>query len=246
MTEVLLTPAQPVLAHEPAVYPYESKLAKAIPGGWSRLFRRNMHPQYVENNFSLEDELPLREGPFVELGGPTESGYFHLDGHTLPKRVIVSNINLRGTQLPLDDDYIEFVEGTTDLVLDGTDTGLPKNSLGMVLASHIPRYDLLECSQLEEEQDRHLARANSATREAVQQGKITNTMLEAALRLKMGREVYRVLEPGGLYLTDGNDFELAAHELLGLQMKAYVQVRKDDEETYYQVVLQKPDCASTV
>lgn len=233
MTEI---PQTPKLAHEPAMYPYQSHLAQNVNSLRTRLLHRGKFSQYADAGFSLDEELSRRHGPFIELGGPTESGYFYLHKKVLPKRVIASNIRVDHRL----EAYAQFVERMTDLVLDGADLELPSGSMGMVLASHIPRTAYLPESANGQWLD--IVCANNACREAARRGEVSEGMLYSSLRLKIAKEVGRVLEPGGLYLTDGTADELTAYQCFGPQIRAYIRDDSRDPEgdPYYYAVLQKP------
>lgn len=217
-------------------YPYESEVARLAEREKRKFWRLNKYKTFSTKNFSLKSELQQLDGPYLELGGPTEEGYFHLDRLRLPKRVLLSNVEMPDF---IPQEYRDSVASSIDLVIDGGDIDLPDDSLGMVMASHIPyipfdRFD----------SDEQLNLAKDAPFRALEQGVVTPDLLEVSLRLKMASEVYRTLQPGGVYLTDGRFEDVAACELLGFQMMASVSDARYDEDEdmngYYRVVLQKP------
>jgi hypothetical protein len=217
-------------------YPYKSEVAKLAAREKRIFWRPNKYKTFTDKNFSLENELQRLNGPFLELGGPTEEGYFHLDRMQLPKRVLLSNVDMPDF---IPQEYRDSVADSIDFVIDGSDIDLPEDSLGMVMASHIPyiSFDRFDS-------DGQLDLAKNAPLRALEQGAITPDILDDSLRLKMASEVYRTLEPGGLFLTDGRAEDIAACELLGFQVMASVSDARYDEDDdingYYRVVLQKP------
>jgi hypothetical protein len=217
-------------------YPHASKVARLASLEKRKFWRPNKYKSATHKGFLFEEELQQRRGPFLELGGPTDEGYFHLDQVQLPKRVLLSNVEMPDF---VPQEYRDDVANSTDFVIDGSDIDLPDDSLGMVMASHIPYISFDKFDS-----DGALARAKDAPLRALEQGAITPDILEASLRLKMASEVYRTLEPGGLFLTDGHFKDVSACELLGFQLMTSVVDARDcyrqDDNRYYRVVLQKP------
>ena len=70
--------------------------------------------------------------------------------------------------------------------------------------------------------------------------------LEASLRLRVSKEVYRVLEPGGLFLTDGENDDLHALIALGFTVRSVASTVCYDGARYHYAVLQKQDPSDTL
>lgn len=189
--------------------------------------------EYVEPGFSVEEELNRREGPFLELGGPTESGYYHLDGVQMKKRIIVSNVG-DAVIRAYNPEYADELIGKTDIDINGTDINFPDGSLGAVFASHIPYLHDIE----DYGDDEILRKARGASRQARKEGVVDVRHTDASLRLKIADEVYRTLEPGGLYFTDGMTNEMHAFSVMGYELKALYD--RDKRFPYFYAVLQKP------
>jgi len=217
-------------------YPYKSEVARLAGREKRRFWTPNKFKTFAAKNFSLENELQQLDGPYLELGGPTEEGYFHLDRMQLSKRVLLSNVEMPDF---ISQEYRDSVANSIDLVIDGGAIDLPDASLGMVMASHIPH---IPFDQFDSDEQLNLAK--DAPFRALEQGAVTPDLLEVSLRLKMASEVYRTLQPGGVYLTDGRFEDVAACELLGFELMASVSDARYDEDEdpsgYYRVVLQKP------
>jgi hypothetical protein len=220
-------------------YPYKSEVARLAGREKRKFWTPNKYKTFTAKNFSLESELRQLDGPYLELGGPTEEGYYHLDNMQLSKRVLLSNVEMPDF---VPQEHRDSVASSIDLVIDGGAIDLPDASLGMVMASHIPyiSFDRFDS-------DDQLNLAKDAPSRALEQGEVTPDLLEVSLRLKMASEVYRTLQPGGVFLTDGRPEDVEACELLGFEVMASVfDARYDEDEDpggYYRVVLQKPTLA---
>lgn len=220
-------------------YPYISEVAQ-----WKHMTPKHRHAEfggnyfepgfeYVEPGFLVEDELNRRNGPFLELGGPTDSGYYHLDGVQLKKRIIVSNVGDEKIR-SYNPDYADSLIGKTDIDIDGTNIGLPDGSLGAVFASHIPYLG----NMADYGDDTALYMARGASKQAVEEGGVDSRHKDLSLRLDIADEVYRKLEPGGLYFTDGMPRDMHAFALMGYELKALFD--RDKRYSYFYAVLQKP------
>lgn len=205
-------------------YPYSSYLTEKVKSG--------KFQSYTQPDFSLGQELRDRKGAFLEIGGPSDYGYFHLDGLKLDRPIAITNIDRNSLPAALNP---ALLKSQIDFLMDGTNTGLSSESVGLVLSSH------LNIVKKEEETDvRKIKGAESALREAVNTGELTDELMDHYLPLEIAAEVYRILEPGGLYLTDGEQNAIAAFQMLGFQLREWVeQVPEKGGEPYYYVVLQK-------
>lgn len=161
---------------------------------------------------NISEILGKIQEPILELGGPSDLGYYFLDGQVLPSRPIITNVAPNTLQFAPN---AEQLNNLTDLIVDGRsmDT-IPDASLGVVLSAHLSDVD----------EDSSLAQADdAATRlkglmiEARNSKHISEELLELSLRLKIAKEVYKKLKPSGLYFTDVDSDELNTQSLLGFE-----------------------------
>ncbi len=225
-------------------YPYRSTMAEEFSD----------HPKKFElsvsDNFSIQDVIDQRKGDILEIAGFCSLGYYFLDGISLPKAVILGNIDTRAIKSEdLDDshpqEYTDEAEGEIDMIMDDTHAERADSSLGVVLStrlSYYPEYNL------HYDEDEMRERAESASRRVIEQGDgdTTEDIVKDSLRLKAASEVFRKLEPGGLYITDMTQDEIDVMKLLGFQLRASLSKIEKNEEPYYYVVLQKPTDDSMV
>jgi hypothetical protein len=193
----------------------------------------------------LDKVFQQAKGPVLEIGGPTEIGFYFLDKRALPSRPIIGNVTT------------ENWDGSTfevDMMIDGRDLPFADHSLGMVLSAHIPKYDYVDehigpLTQADDDADLFnlaISRAK-ATLELVTETKVVDReVMESSLRFAIAHEVYDKLIPGGLYLTDGEQFEIDAYGALGFELIAsfdeisLVTITGIPEHSF-SVVLRKPD-----
>ena len=120
----------------------------------------------------------------------------------------------------------------------------------MVLAAHLPlvddtKYDFAALTLNEERAiSREIAQAEAAEKHIAHTGELDDRAFVVSLRLAVAREVYRALQPGGLYLTDGTSDQVKALQAIGFTKLAEIDVNQFDSELvgaapYYELVLQK-------
>jgi len=91
----------------------------------------------INTNFHLQNEINKRQGIFIEVGGPTKQGFISLEGITLPKEPIISNISSTppGTATK---EEVKLQHPKIKLIADATSLPFPDNSIGLILASCLP------------------------------------------------------------------------------------------------------------
>lgn len=221
------------LDQKPTVYgyPFPSEVAEQAH---EALIKGLMPDEWHAPGEDIDKILHQIKGPILELGGPSELGYYFLDGQALPSRPIISNV------IPDSQKYSpnrEQFNSLTDLIIDGRNMeNVPDNSLGAVLTSYLSEVD---GDETEDQRDK----VTTLMKEAASSGEISAELMEISLRLKIAQEVFRKLEPGGLYFTDTSPDELKAQELLGFTPIAVYDRSSADESNStqrYDVVFQKP------
>ena len=228
-------------------YPYASTLAEraaviraegGIVGEW--------HAPGVD----LDKEIRSASGPVLEIGGPSAHGYYFLENRMLPSRPVIGNVD----QLLMEAEDSDLREDAgIDIILDGRDLPFVDNSLGVVLSSHLPKFDdeyQVIGPVAEKDFDQQVSAfaisyAKTILEDVGQSGHIDSEALRSSLRLAIANEVYKKLLPGGLYFTDCESFEVEAYEAVGFEVLAHLNensiVDTDDVSQHLSVVLKKPE-----
>ena len=225
-------------------YPYPSTIAKEVIE--AKRSNRDID-EWWKPGVDFQKLVAHLSGSILEIGGPTDVGYYFLDNIQLPSRVIISNITQGTLRFTPNKDELDKA---TEKLIDGRDLPYSDNSLGMVLSAHISLVDDHEhdFSDISDDQlatlNQQIKRSEIATRRMAQMGKIDPETLEVAQRVAIGHEVFAKLQPGGLYITDATPDELKAYHILGFTEIAHIDTHSidpstQDVEPYYYVVLQK-------
>jgi hypothetical protein len=224
----------------PNSYPYSSELAATIR---ERRERGEEIDERTEPGFNPKEAIGHVSGPLLELAGPTEIGHYFLDDARLPSQPIISNI-AEGT-LTAPDGQKETHDRLLNQLLDVRHLDLPDNSVGMIIAAHLPAIDEedFDFSDFDDEANADYERRQSLAEQAVEElaesGELDEASIKQSLRLTAAQEIHRCLKPGGLYLADGTPAERAAFERLGYNVVAAVNGKPDNEPPYYYMMLQK-------
>lgn len=226
------TPDQEPVVYE---YPFPSEVAEQAREARAKGLKPD---EWHEPRKGIDEVLHQIRGPILELGGPSELGYYFLEGQALPSRPIISNV------MPDSQKYSpnrEQLNSLTDLIIDGRNLeNVPDDSLGAVLTSYLSEVD---GDETKAQRDRVV----TLMEDAANIGEISTELMETSLRLKIAKEVFQKLEPGGLYFTDTSPEELKVQELLGFTSVAVYDRNSTDEtnstQRYY-VVFQKPPTGS--
>jgi len=230
-----------------APYPYASTLAERVA-----VMRSEGHAvdEWYSPGNDLDIELRSAKGPVLEIGGPSARGYYFLENRTLPSRPVIGNID----QLLMEVESSNLREDAgIDIILDGRDLPFADNSLGVVLSSHLPKFDdeyQVVGPLTEKDFDQQvgvfaISYAKKLLEDVGQSGHVDSEALRSSLRLAVANEVYKKLLPGGLYFTDCESFEVEAYEAAGFEVLAHLNensiVDTDDASLHLSVVLKKPD-----
>ena len=225
-------------------YPYPSTIAIEVIAAK----RNNIEiDEWWKPGVDFQKLVAHLSGPILEIGGPTDGGYYFLDNIQLPSRVIISNIAQGTLRFTPNKDELDKA---TEKLIDGRDLPYSDNSLGMVLSAHISLVDDHEYdfSDISDNQlatiDQQIKRSGIATHRMAETGEIDPEALEVAQRIAIGHEVFAKLQPGGLYITDATPDELNAYRVLGFTEIAHIDTHSldpatQDVEPYYYIVLQK-------
>jgi hypothetical protein len=89
----------------------------------------------IDPSFRLADELRSRKGAFIEVAGPTQSGYDLIDFQKLDKKVFTSNIKPGTPFFDPDTGKHKFDWGKVDFEADSTRLPLANESAGLIIGS---------------------------------------------------------------------------------------------------------------
>jgi hypothetical protein len=212
-----------------AGYPYKSKMRR-------KLAKRREGMDYVlwrADDFDVAEALVGTKGELMEVGGPSFDGYYFLEGVALPRKLVISNIFDETFAF---DDMNKRASKYISRLVDARDLPYDDNSLGLVLV-HYLSYALdakphTRRAHENEQWDRAMAEMAEII---LGQRKPENA--KVAQRVQCLLEAYRVLEPGGLLITDGKLAELQIMKQIGFVPKA---ILVDEHLDMEEVVLQKP------
>jgi hypothetical protein len=187
------------------------------------------------------------KGNILEIGGPTDSGYYFLHSITLPTPVIITNLKADGMPFAWNKD--ELNKHIAQLV-DGRHLPYPNDSLAMVLSAHLSLADDsgYDFANLSDEEDKLLneliAKVEAAEKHAAETGHVDDATLQISLRLAIAAEVYAKLQTGGIYMTDATADQVQALQALGFTKLAELEIHQLDPllkgvAPYYHIALQK-------
>lgn len=197
---------------------------------------------------TLQQIITDLSGPILEIAGPTDSGYYFLDSIELPSSVIITNITHEPA--PFAPNKAELAT-RVEQIIDGRRIPYGDATFGAVLAAHLSIIDDHEYdfSNLSDDEGRQLSEQIVATENAerlsVKTGTINEEVIRLSLRFGVAKEVFRVLKPGGLYITDATPAQAKLFEMLGYEKIAWLNLNSiesepDVTEPYFELVLQKP------
>ncbi len=93
---------------------------------------------WEKKGFTLESELRNRQGPFIEIGGPTPNGFELVNYDSLDKKIFMSNIT---PGCPLYDEmtgqFLGYI-GKINFYADGKQLPLKDGGIGALFASNMP------------------------------------------------------------------------------------------------------------
>jgi hypothetical protein len=218
-------------------YPYGSNLKTEL-----KKLRKGRSYNLWQGDSITTERLAALKGPIVEIGGPTSGGFYFLDNIELQSKPIITNISARPA---LYAENASQLAEQVDELMDATKMAYSDGSVAIFLMSAISIssdwWVELEDSvkdkaakQFEEEFD--VAR--------LEMGQVAAGILNAgdvkhAQRVKIYLEVYRCLNAGGLFFSDGGIDEIAILQKQGFELVACLQIA-EDYGISYEFVVAKP------
>jgi len=217
-------------------YPYKSRLRDHL---------RSKTKDVDYRIWRSDDIQALAEAitqPVIELGGPTQDGFYFLDDINFNVKPTITNISQN--PLPLSPDSSELAKYVAE-VFDATKMKYTDNSIGIFLMSamSISNDWWVELSETEKEKARNQFETEF-TNARFEMGQVAAGILDAvdvkdAQRIKIYREVARCLEKDGLFFTDGNIEEIAILQKLGFELIACLQLVENYGLSYEFVVAKR-------
>jgi hypothetical protein len=178
------------------VYPYRSRLKDLL----------RSKAEDVDYRVWQSDDLQVLVGmithPIIEIGGPTQDGFYFIDEIGLNTRPIITNIS--SNPLPFSADSSELAKQVAE-VMDATKMDYSDNSIGIFLmaAMSISSDWWVMLSDLEKENASNQFEAEFAHARfemgQVAAGVLEPTAVKDAQRIKIYLEVARCLQKDGLF-----------------------------------------------
>jgi hypothetical protein len=223
-------------------YPYASRNRKEL----KKLRRDQDYMIWQRPDLDLQRIVAGLQKPFVEIGGPTEDGFYFLDGLDLNTEPIITNIT--DNPLPYAKNAKQLAAKVKE-ILDARAMPYEDGSIGIFLMSgmsitsdwyvELPEDEYAKVgSRVDKEFD--IAKLEM---DQVALGTLAPDKVKYAQRIPMYREVYRSLCDGGLFFSDGGVEELCILQRLGFTLLAYTQeqIRAEQGWTgiFYEFVVRK-------
>ncbi len=216
-------------------YPYASQLRKELKDSL-----QNDCPR-LWNLADISSLVASITNPVVEIGGPTQDGFYFLHNVQFNSKPVITNVSSR--PLPFSPDAYELAAQVGNIV-DATHMPYSDQSIGIFLMSamSISSDWWVELSDTEKEESEHFFEAEfeNARFETglVAAGILDASAVQDALRIKIFKEVTRCLDNGGLFFTDGSIEEIIILQKMGFELLACLQTAHE-YGIYYEFVVVK-------
>lgn len=209
----------------PFRYPYRSQINADLP----RL--RKGRDYSVWREADAKNLVGESDGPIVEIGGPSDLGYFFLEGVGLKSKPVITNIS--DSPAPYAQNPQELA-GQVQEIVDGRDMPYKDNTVGIFLISYMSSssdwWTKLDEASKEKASAQFEAEADAATLEAdqVALGVLKPGKAKYAQKVQIFSEVYRTLKPHGLLVANGKLTDMVVLQRLGFELIAFLQMYNSD------------------
>lgn len=177
--------------------------------------------------------------PIIEIGGPTENGFFFLDKVAMSSEPVIANISLN--PVPYSDNSAKLAAAVAKN-LDGKKMPYEDNSIGMflVLAMSYSSDWWVELSEAEQAKATPVFEMEFA-KAKFEMGKVAAGLLSPdeakwAQRVQIYLEIYRTLDDSGLLFTDGGIEEIIILQKMGFELVSLLQMIEVDKQISYEFV----------
>jgi hypothetical protein len=211
-------------------YPYKSELIAQLTN------MRDGQDYYLwHSGVPLQDRIAKLSEPIIEIGGPTEMGFFFLDGLKLNSKPVITNID--ATPLRYSPKAAEFAK-QVDEVMDATKMQYDDGSIGAFLMAAMSLssdwWVNLDDDAKEEATTKFEAEFSIAK---LEMGQAALSVLDPkkaihAQRIKIYLEVHRTLGEGGLFFSEGGIEELSILKNIGFELVSFLEYQYPDAEGY--------------
>lgn len=222
-------------------YPYHSKTKRRL----AKLRKGQDYYIWRAEKSDLQRTVSQMDKPIIEIGGPTDSGYFFLDDLTLSSKPRITNISSNPQPYAIN---AKRLASMVDELVDGTNMPYDDGSVSAFLMTAISISSDWWVGLSDEEKEKKspiFDRENDIAALEVEQfalGTLPFDKVEFAQRLRMYREAYRALEEGGLLFGDGGVDDIVSLQRLGFRLVTYLQEHVHVENWFgisYEFVVQK-------
>lgn len=180
--------------------------------------------------------------PLVEVGGPTDTGFFFVDATPLPSRVEITNIS--SNPVPYDPKSVQLARLVAK-VFDATKMPYADSSVGAFLMASMS-FASTWWAELNEEQkeqasptfEQEFARARLEMQQ-VAAGVLQPQEVTQAQRVKIYLEMHRALKDQGLLFADGTMEDIAILKRMGFELVALLAVQEEGAFAYEFVMIKK-------
>jgi hypothetical protein len=202
-------------------YPYPSSLLADI-----KSWRKGRDFIIWQDDPPVEKRLAHIGGPIIEIGGPSDMGFYFLDGIALPVKPLITNMS--NNPLPYAENAIELA-GQVDEIIDARKMPFVDDSIGTFLMAAMSLSSDWWINLSETEKDRAEAKIDEEfDRAKMEMGLVATGILAPskaayAQRVQIYREVHRTLKIGGLFFADGSLEDIVILKHLGFKLAAFLQ-----------------------
>lgn len=202
-------------------YPYHSSLLAD-----TKTWKKGRDYTVWQDNPPIEKRVAGTKGAIIEIGGPTDLGFYFLDGIALPVKPIITNMN--NNPMPYAENAIELA-GLVDEIIDARKMPFAADSIGIFLMAAMSlssdwwvNLSEAEKDKVEDKVDEEFDKAKMEMG-LVATGVIAPNKAVYAQRVQIYREVYRTLKHGGLFFSDGSLEDIVILKQLGFKLVAFLQ-----------------------
>lgn len=197
------------------------------------------HGVRFQNGFKVQEAIDKTKGTILEIGGPSDLGFYFLQGCSFPRRPVITNVDYKGGMQGkfYRDLYKRYIERKLDIRKNVLHDG----SVGVCLASCLNVFAYEPRRPSEKAWDKkweELAEEDKALK------KDPKIQPKIGLRFMLLKYAKEFLEDGGLLILEGlREQELKYALALGFSLRAttkpFDRNGSNVETTYQSVVLQK-------
>lgn len=217
-------------------YPYQYQLRKELQQSVSGSQHR------VWQSKDISELAKQIKKPVIEIGGPTEEGFFFANDVVFSHRPVITNI----TRNPQPYSHnAKKLSDQVDELMDATAMPYDNNSVGIFLMAAMSLSSDWWVELSDKEKDEATDTFDSEFIEArFETGQVATGIrdiksVKDAQRIKIYLEVARCLEKGGLFFTDGGVEEIIILQKIGFELIASLQILEENEMSYDFVVAKR-------